>query len=1288
MGIAADARKSRAAAKAKTAPKLVIPGAPESQIRGLTPHEKIIQQARDTLDQVTSHTGSALKNSALNIANLFLPKKAEIALGTNKQEVPTVNGKPADKARGFLQKTGAIVGDVAGSLPGLAATGGAAGEVLGVGEAAHPLVKAASNILAHAASFSATSQNRVQGAVTGGLFGGAGSIPGTSAIARVARYGAQPVIAGATTKAFGGTNEEALTNAGVAGVLGLPGLKGGAQPAEAPVKQEAQVPAEAQPLNPLELTPGMASSTESSGGGRGKQPTVPEVQAEITPAEAPGKSAGLPEKITAVKDEIAAKLRSSTVGTLGSEARDIASPASASEKAGYAANVIREAKSKIETVNVREKLIGKAAEKHFESLPEDPNGTNISHYEKTGQFKDAPAGYSEFYKKSLDTSREILQQVYGNDRVGYVENYVRRMFKFGDPKEEAKAVASLSQGGNRSLSASKSPLKQRTLDMPLDQALATMRAQGIKVEPLTTNPELLRQWSVVNAESALAYKKAWDQAKASGLVSFFRPGEKPPEDFVKLNDKVATVFHPAKATFREFFDKRVMDDLNNVAAELGIKHERSLGHRGFSGGTAGLSYQGADLIKTRAGSPESVLAHEIGHQIDHKYGLQEKLVNNPKTKVELRKLADLRTGGEPSSAYFQSYIRSAPEKMAVMMEALIHMPDQFKKVAPNTYKMFTDILKSDPKLAPILDIHNSLKLGSEVYTKDMGLSLGGQFYASPDVARIFNNTVSTGLENSSIYKAIRDVNNNVNMFNLGLSAFHATGEAINASISDIGLGLDKIRPKNLKLQGMDVVGGAKNIARGAVPGLSFAHDVSLGRTILKGLKNGDPEVAKIVEERMNPAGARFRVEQNLRTDAYKKMTEAWKNGGLLGKASTPFRVPGVVIEAVAKPLMEYAIPRAKVGAFLDLAEQEMRKLPANATDAVRRKTLAAAWDSIDNRFGQLVYDNLFWTKTQKDLALIATRSVGWNLGTVRELGGAATDVAQGKISPRVLYAATLPIYVGMVGAAYQYLHTKKLPKTLLDYYYPQNGLTTSSGDPDRVQLPTYMKDVYAYSQHPFTTIANKTSPILSMTYQLARNRNYFGDMIRNPDDPASKQLQQTGAYLLQGTAPFSVQNLMKLNEEGGTPLQKVEGFFGFSKASAETTNSKFVTDVFNRYSAQLNQGARTPEQQAIAKQKSDVRQQVKAGDKSGVAGLVQQGVLTQKGAKQFTTAAEKTSLQRAFEGLSVQTKLQLLQEAKPTDLSKLDTDAILAEMRKYITNTNTSDANKATGKLVIQQLLK
>lgn len=688
--------------------------------------------------------------------------------------------------------------------------------------------------------------------------------------------------------------------------------------------------------------------------------------------------------------------------SVASEVKGGLSPSSASPEAQRTADLVREANAETANQGALESFKQKEYTKFFDKLSDDDNIANISSYERTGAFDKAPKGYSEMYKDTTDRSHAVLAEVYGEDRVGYVENYVRRQYDFGSKADEKKGVSILTNK-IKSLSASKSNLKSRTLDMPLADALSTMKAAGIKVKPITANPETLRQWTVENARRAATYADTWQRLKDAKLITFLKPGERIPEGLVKLNDRVSEVMFPS----------------------------------------------------------------------------------------------------------------------------------------------------------------------------DKGLVKAGQYFADKNVSRVLNNVVSRGLENSPTYRGIRSVSNSLNQFQLSLSAFHLTGTAINAGISDVALGLRDLATGNLD--------GATKIARGLVPGASVVRDVMAGNRLIQGLKNGNPIAAEFLKEKFNPAGGRLGVDQRYINNAYTKMRDAFKEGTVVGGIKGTVRIPQMLLEATSHPLMSYAIPRAKIGAFMDLAESITRRMP-DATPEELKRAYADAWDSIDNRFGQLVYDNLFWNKAGRDLTMVATRSVGWNLGTLRELGGGVADaakVAKGKpVTDRTMYAIVLPLYAGLIGALYMYAHTGKRPRTLKDYFYPQNGLTDKNGNPDRTSLPTYMKDIYAYSQNPLGTVEDKAAPWLSMAFELAQNRDYYGDMIRNTGDPVGTQLAQVGSYMLNEVSPFSISQAMKtFNETGGLNEQSAENFFGFTKAPASVSQSGEQANLLNII-LQGNGGfaPRTPEQ--------------------------------------------------------------------------------------------------------------
>jgi hypothetical protein len=130
--------------------------------------------------------------------------------------------------------------------------------------------------------------------------------------------------------------------------------------------------------------------------------------------------------------------------------------------------------------------------------------------------------------------------------------------------------------------------------------------------------------------------------------------------------------------------------------------------------------------------------------------------------------------------------------------------------------------------------------------------------------------------------------------------------------------------------------------------------------------------------------------------------------------------------------------------------------------------------------GQLVYDNLFWHRTIKDIAAISTRSLGWNLGSFREILGGVKDVSSeaGKafkgqrpdMTSRIAYVLALPAVTATYGALIGYLAGHK-PKELKDYFFP---VVDDAGN--RVSLPSYMKDIYSWGHNPLTAAGHKANP--------------------------------------------------------------------------------------------------------------------------------------------------------------------------------------------------------------------
>jgi hypothetical protein len=941
--------------------------------------------------------------------------------------------------------------------------------------------------------------------------------------------------------------------------------------------------------------------------------------------------------------------------------REALSPQTASLEAQRSADIIREANAQIANFDAIERSHMARVAKHFDRQSDDANIANIAAYERSGQFAAEPVeGYSQHYQKSMTLSGRLLEAAYGGNIVGRVENYVRRAFVFGSKADEAAGTNYLTTK-LYSLSANKSPLKRRVLDMPLDEALDDMRARGITVRMQTSNPELLRQWSLSNARQAIAYKDAWTRLKREGLIRFV-PNQttgqewgpaRPPGGMVPLEDRVATIFKSPFTDVEEARDASVIEGLGKVADGLGIDLSRKVnidGPRSKAGGTVwGYSVQGGNKVVTKFAGDESILAHEIGHQIDDKFGLWNKLKDleqsykaqgyeNWSLSKQLRDVTDLTWEGkkpEDVPTAFKQYVREKEEKMANLISAYVHAPDRLKAVAPDVFNVLDELVDTTPPLQGLREIEPGIRLTTATgQVHAGGAVMAGRYYADPTVARVMNNAISHGL--GPAWDNVKGLNNALNQLQLGLSGFHFTGTAINAGISDVALGVRQLARGDLGT-------GAASVARGATIGASFARDLAEGKSLVDGLKANSPEAYAVLKEKLNPAGGRLNLDAPYRAQMVEQMRRAWANQNYLGAA---WRAPFALMQTAAKPLMEYAIPRVKLGAFLDLARDIDERL---TPEADKSRAYATAWDSIDNRFGQLVYDNLFWNKTARDVAHLSFRSVGWNLGTVRELGaGATTDLARALkgqgVSDRLLYTFTLPLYVGTMGAIYQYLHTGQGPQEMKDYFYPKNGRTEPNGMVSRTTMPTYMKDVQAYASHPLMTAWHKQSPLLELTRDLMTNESYFGDMIRNPDDSAGQQLAQVGRYALKNALPFSVQQFQRAGQETATPEGKAESFLGFVKAPASMERTPAETLMHDFLGPRP---ARTPEQVEQAGVRADLREAVKTGDKDTVRSLAP--TVGKASLSRILRDSRLTGTQSQFKRLSLEQQLQVYTAASPSE---------------------------------------
>lgn len=389
----------------------------------------------------------------------------------------------------------------------------------------------------------------------------------------------------------------------------------------------------------------------------------------------------------------------------------------------------------------------------------------------------------------------------------------------------------------------------------------------------------------------------------------------------------------------------------------------------------------------------------------------------------------------------------------------------------------------------------------------------GQWYAPEGAARIINNHLSPGFANHPTmgpgYRALRSGANSLVQAKLGLSGFHWTGESINAMFS----GGAKAMQEASRGKMLSAAKSAAMSASGVATPIKYYVD---GKALFaEAMKPGSQPVryAAMLDYLMK-GGGRLEMPHEFRVGAMEGFSKAFRQMDARGMA---LNSPLAIAEATMAPLMREAVPKMKLGAFMDMMSAEIDRMGPGASIETQRASAARIWDSVENRFGELAYDNLFFDNYFKDMLHLTTMAPGWNIGSAREGIGAVKDVLTTRsrmkaggpaLTERTAFAFSLAVGTGYLGYIYNKLHGRN-PKTLEDLYFPIGP------DGKRVQLPTYARDVHGMATDPLTTVGNKIHPGLTLMWELVHGKDYYGRP--NRSNPA-----ELAKYLRKQIVPISM----------------------------------------------------------------------------------------------------------------------------------------------------------------------
>lgn len=463
-----------------------------------------------------------------------------------------------------------------------------------------------------------------------------------------------------------------------------------------------------------------------------------------------------------------------------------------------------------------------------------------------------------------------------------------------------------------------------------------------------------------------------------------------------------------------------------------------------------------------------------------------------------------------------------------------------------------------------------------------GAIQAGEWYVEQSAARLLNNYLSKNwFQTNALGRGLMAVKNLSTAVELSLSPFHLVFESLEAVGSQFGLGL--MHAWNQGLGKGDLKGfmeGAKAI--GTSPAAPFLLSRTGGSALRatadlkafaatprgKAFLKSFPDAPHLIDLAFT-GGLTMGMPADYRVNLMESAHAAMKDGNYLGAAVRA--VPGI-IQSVMNPLFEVYIPRLKMGFFLQAMSQQL----AEQHDALMRGEVSEAEiarkvvNSVENRFGELNFSNLWWNNTFKGAMQLVFRSVTWKLGNWRGLttgvAGQAKafadplktmyDDARGnragadrkasdyvpKLDLNMSWLIGMGVTTAILGTIITKLNTGRYPWEFLGED-SDNGLSESaailreimhprtggydeySGKPVRLSLPTGMKDFEHAAEDPRGYLRSSESGFTSKMLDTWENRDFLNNYVYDPNGTA---YQKAASILTYNTPkPISLDNYLR-----------------------------------------------------------------------------------------------------------------------------------------------------------------
>jgi hypothetical protein len=577
-----------------------------------------------------------------------------------------------------------------------------------------------------------------------------------------------------------------------------------------------------------------------------------------------------------------------------------------------------------------------------------------------------------------------------------------------------------------------------------------------------------------------------------------------------------------------------------------------------------------------------------------------------------------------------------------------------------------------------------------------GLIQGGRFFVEEGFGRLLNNYLSQDYaRRSQLGRSLLWLKNMTTSLELALSPFHAIFETLEAVGSNFGLGLTKLVNRGVAggnaaavLEGLrDMItaiatpvthGLGKNSLGAQIKAMAADPDAFFATPEGKKMLRAYPGARDMINDLFDAGWKPAELEQDWRTNSIRAFVDslsAVKSGDSHNYIGAAVRAFPAMNEMMMKPLFDHYIPRLKLAQFFKeyseaLAERDQRYGPAGyyidrrgkRWEAPSRASLARqVWRFVEDRFGELNYDTLFWNRTFKSAMQLMFRSVTWKLGSVEAFGNAFAgqgkefrDAFRERRAPELhrnmAWLFGMFVVTAALGIIIQKVLSGKDPESLTDLVFPR---IDPKDDKVRVSLPTYFKDMIHLIHSPTSYVTASMSGWIGRVADLLRNKDYYGVQIRDTDDSITKQALQVGEYAGASLLPFSVRGYKNLSAQDVGGLRKALSLAGMNPAPRYISQTKAERQAEEYWRNQRAEGGIRPEQFEAKREKRAIVAKLQHGDDPNLSAALAKGAIKPSDIKALYQRASMGALQSMILHMPLEEAERLYKAATPKEQAEL-----------------------------------